>query len=253
MPARRLSVVSSVLAAVALVAGCSSAASSGSPAATEAASAPATAGAATPAGTVAAGETPGASVDVGDSAQQLANLSSYKITMQTTGATSSNVTVIVVNGASPARQVTSQSGSESFSIIEIGNDVWVDQGTGKYVKNAMSKAAADAMLNAFDPLVIMTAMEKQPDLSYLQNQGTEQKNGVSAVHLHADSNTTLPAGATPLPAGTVFDLWVATDGGYMVALEGSGLAAAGNGDIDTIQLEVTNINDSSLTITPPAS
>jgi hypothetical protein len=88
-------------------------------------------------------------------------------------------------------------------------------------------------------------------MAFLQNMGTEQKNGQSAVHLHADQNTPLPAGASPIPAGTVFDMWVAANGGYIVALEASGLVASGS-TIDSIQLELTNVNDPALKVEPPA-
>ena len=94
-------------------------------------------------------------------------------------------------------------------------------------------------------------VQKQPELAYLQNMGTEQKNGQNAVHLHADQNTPLPAGSSPIPAGTLFDMWVAADGGYLVALEATGLLST-DATVGSIQIELTNVNDPTLKIEAPA-
>jgi hypothetical protein len=241
MQPRRLPIVLIVIAAGAFTA-CSS--GGASPAVSTAAGQPTTAA------TSAASLGPQASVDVGNSAEGLSNLTSYKIAMQITGSSAASVEAIVVNGATPARMFTETAGSTVIRIIEIGDDVWVDQGTGTYAKDVLPKSAADAMVAAFDPGVILTNMKKQPALAYLQNLGTEQKNGVSATHLHADQNTPLPPGASPIPAGAVADLWISVDGGYLVALEASGMG--GTSGLDTITLEVTNINDPTLSISPPS-
>lgn len=248
MHPRRLPAVLSIVTILG-VAACSSAAGSASPGASTAA----TQGTPTeqPAATGAASQAPGASVDVGGAASALAALSSYKVTMQITGSSSASVETIVVNGATPAKQVTETSGSEVIRIIEIGEDVWLDQGTGTFVKNAIPKSAADAMLQAFDLSAMLVNMQKQPELAYLQNMGTEQKNGQNAVHLHADQNTPLPAGSSPIPAGTLFDMWVAADGGYLVALEATGLLST-DATVGSIQIELTNVNDPTLKVEAPA-
>lgn len=248
MPPRRLPVALALVASLSLVAACSSAAGTATPGA---AATTGTTGSEAPLATTGTGatEAPGASIDVSGAADALAHLQSYKVTLQVTGANAANVETTVVNGATPAKQVTLTSGSRVTRIIEIGSDVWVDEGTGTFVKGAMPKAAADAMLMAFDPAVLMSTVKARPELGFLENKGTEQKNGINAVHLHADQNTQLPAGASPIPAGTVFDLWVAVDGGYVVALEATN---ADPGDAGTVQIEVTKVNDPSLQVTPPA-
>ena len=69
---------------------------------------------------------------------------------------------------------------------------------------------------------------------------------------------TLPLSSTskklgqPVPAGAVADIWVATEGGYLVALEASGLTGSGNGSFSSINVELTNVNDPSLKVEPPA-
>jgi len=237
-------IVLSLLVALALGA-CGTAAGTAAPGATTSATEAATQAPATQAP---ATQAPAASIDVGGSASALAKLSSYKVTMQIVGTSSSSVETVVVNGATPAKEVTETTGSRVVRFVEIGEDVWVDQGTGTFVKSAIPKASVDAMLQPFDLAVLLGSMQRQPDFSLLQNMGTEQKNGQSATHLHADQNTPLPAGSSPIPAGTVFDVWIATDGGYLVAIEASGISST----LSSLQIELTNVNDPSLKVEPPA-
>jgi len=241
----RVPAVLSLVASLALVAACSSAAGTASPGATQGASATQA-----PASTAGTGATaaPGASLNLGNVTGGLTNLTSYKVSMQLGEA---DVETVVINGPVAAKQVTQTSGSTVIRAIEIGNDVWLDEGSGTFVKNALPKSAVDAMFAAYDPVMLLNAVQAQPALAYLQNMGTETKNGINAVHFHADQNTPLPAGASPIPAGAVFDMWVATDGRYIVALEATGLDAAGVAT-SSVKIEVSNVNDSSLTVTPPA-
>jgi hypothetical protein len=248
MHPRRLPLLLSVATAAALVAACNSASGSATPAAPGVTSGPG----ATTAATAAGGATgnPQASIDVGQAAQGLANVNSYKVTMQVSGATS--VEVVYVKGPPAARSATTTSGSVTTRFVEIGDDVWIDQGTGTFAKNVMPKAQVDTLFAAFDPLLFMRNLQNNPNLQYLQNQGVESKNGVQATHLHADSSTALPPGASPIPAGGSVDLWVAVDGGYLVALEAKGLvtaSAAGSGDVS---IEVSNVNDPTLTVPTPS-
>lgn len=250
MHPRRLPVALTFVASLALVAACSSAAGSASPgsAATQG-----TTGTEVPVATHGSmgTEGPAASLDLGNATNGLANLNSYKVTMQIAGSDALNVETVVVNGALPAKSVMETSGSTVFRVIEIGQDVWVDQGSGTYVKNALPKTTVDAMITPFDPVSMFANISKLPQVGYLQNQGTENKNGINSVHLHADSTTPLPAGASPIPAGAVFDMWVAVDGGYLVGLEGSGLDKTG-ATSSSISIELTNVNDPSLKVEPPA-
>lgn len=232
MKQRRIPAVLSLVASLALVAACGSGA--------------ATTPTATPAG---ASIAPGASVDVGDATSGLSKLSAYKVTLHVAGSSAANVEVVVVNGTVPAKSVRTTTGSTTIRVLEIGDDVWVDAGNGTYLKNVMTKAQADAMIGAFDPGVFMASLTKAGDLGVLRNVGSETKNGVNATHLHADDTTTLPAGSSPIPAGATADLWIASDGGYLVALEAVGFSASGSQDVS---IEVTNINDPSLKVEAPA-
>jgi hypothetical protein len=248
MRPRRLPALLSLVASLALVAACGSASGSGSPGATTAGTQGA--GATEAPATQGSGATPGpqASFDFSNATGGLASLTSYKISLQVGGA---DIETTIINGPVAAKQVTETVGSKVIRAIEIGNDTWLDEGTGTYVKNALPKSAVDAMFGAYDPVMLFSAVQSQPELAYLQNMGTESKNGINAVHFHADQNTQLPAGASAIPAGTVFDMWVAADGGYVVAIEASGLDSSGVSTSE-LKIEVSNVNDSSLSVTPPA-
>ncbi|HEY8870481.1 MAG TPA: hypothetical protein VIM30_13985 [Candidatus Limnocylindrales bacterium] len=206
---------------------------------------------------------PAASVDVSNAGQALSNLTSYKVTITTTTGTSTTFSAesVVIRKPTPASSFTETGGTSSFRVVTIGPDIWVDSGTGKYVKNppGMSAATVAAMTNAFDPGTFLQSLAKSFPIAAVPVQGIEQKNGVSAAHLHADSSTALPAGSSPLPSGATVDVWIATDGNYLVALEAKGLpaaatpgASAATGATSDFTIQVTNINDASLTVSPPA-
>jgi len=248
MDSRRAKLVLSIFAAGALVAACGTSSGSTAPGGSEPA---ATAGAQStpaPGATAAPGQTLG---DLSGAAGALANLSSYKVTMAGTGTGPFNVELIRINGSSPALSFIETAGSAVvFRVIEIGTDNWVDQGTGTYAKNVVPSSSLAGMMGAFDPGTMFSNATRVANFGALENKGVESKNGVQAVHLHADQNTQLPAGASPIPAGATIDLWVAVDGGYLVGLETVGFGAA-SGGVD-LSIEVSNINDSSLQVLPPS-
>ena len=241
MQPSRLGTVVTLLASALLAAACNSATGSSAPATGVG---PSTGASVAP--SAATSQAPAASVNIGDAGVGLSNLTSYKFSLQSGSVT---VEAIVVNSPTKARQVFETLGSTAIRIVQIGTDVWIDQGTGTYLKNVIPASQVDQMFGGFDPGTIMSGLQRQSEINKLPVVGVEPKNGVSCTHLHADSTTPLPAGASPIPAGGAFDLWIATGGGFLVALEVTGMAAAGIGDI---KLEVTNINDSSLSVSAPA-
>jgi hypothetical protein len=243
MSARRLPAILT-FALVAALAACNSAAGTGSPgtsAGTATTPAPTTAGA-----TVG----PEASVDVSAATAALAKLKTYKVTMVVTGTSSVNIELVINNAPTAARSIRTTSGSVAIRVIEIGDDVWFDAGTGTFVKGAMPKAQADSMFAAFDLAAMVGGLQQGGVADAMQNMGTEQKNGINAVHLHADEHTVLPAGSSPIPAGATADFWIAVDGGYLVALEAVGFSSAtATGDVS---IELTNVDDPALIIQPPS-
>jgi hypothetical protein len=106
------------------------------------------------------------------------------------------------------------------------------------------------MTSAFDPGTFLATVNKSMPLSALQTIGVETKNGVQAIHVRADHSTAVSAGQPTIPPGGTVDLWVATDGNFLVALEVNGMATAGGPT--SVKLEVTNINDPSLSVSAPS-
>ena len=87
-------------------------------------------------------------------------------------------------------------------------------------------------------------------ITTVQDGGVESKNGVQAIHLRGDQSTVFAAGQPTLPPGATVDVWVSTDGQYLVALEESGLASSTGPT--SVKVEITNINDPSLTVKAPS-
>jgi hypothetical protein len=201
--------------------------------------------------------------NVSGAASGLASLSSYKVTVTTTGGgASSTMTSVVVRQPSLAQSFTVTTGGQTTRIVSIGSDVWVDTGSGTFMKNVLPASAMQGMTAAFDPGTIFTAVNANGQLGWLQDKGVEQKNGISATHYHGDHSTVIPAGQVAIPAGATFDLWISTSGNYLVALEYQGLTTAGAGlpspgagatpGATGGSIEVSNVNDPTLTVTPPS-
>jgi hypothetical protein len=228
-----------------IVAACSGAATSGSPAAssgTGAASAvptaatPASAGSeATPASSGAGGAIP--SFDIGVLTQGLSNLDSFQAVITVGGTEVYRGTT--VNKPSVARDLT----ISGTRIVTIGDQAWVAQPGGKLT--SVPETMATGLFAMYDPTLMVGAFA---GLAWSQNssdQGVEQKNGVSAHHYHIDS-TTIQGGFTGLPAGAVIDVWIAADQGYLVAFEATGTTG---GDIS---IQVTNVNDPNNKVETPS-
>jgi hypothetical protein len=186
--------------------------------------------------------------DIANAGAALSGLTSYQVDLNTTsGSDTTQVTAIVVHQPVSATQITAVDNGDTTRIIVIGQDAWADEGTGTYVKLPDASMIA-AFTQAFDPSIPLHGLQSTGYLPVLQNEGLETKNGVQALHLHIDSSTPLPAGASPLPAGAVGDVWVSPDG-YLVALEATDLEGSGT---STYMYEVSHINDPSLSVSPPS-
>ncbi len=248
MQPRRAKLVLSIFAVSSLLAACGTSSGSTGPGESGSAATAGAQGTPAPGATAAPGQTIG---DLSGAATALANLSSYKVTMVGSGTGPFNVELIKINGSSPATSFIETSGSVVvFRVIEIGTDNWVDQGTGTYAKNLVPNSSLAGMMGAFDPGTMFSNASKLANFDRLENKGVETKNGVQSIHLHADQNTQLPASASPIPAGATIDLWVAVDGQFLVGLETVGFGPV-SGGVD-LTIEITNINDSSLTVTAPS-
>ena len=144
-----------------------------------------------------------------------------------------------VNKPAVARDLT----ISGTRIVTIGDQAWVAQPGGKLT--SVPETMATGLFAAYDPSLMVGAFAS---LAWSQNssdQGVEQKNGVSAHHYHIDS-TTIQGGLAGIPAGAVIDVWIAVDGGYLVAFEATGTTG---GDIS---IQVTNVNDPNNKVETPS-
>lgn len=120
--------------------------------------------------------------------------------------------------------------------VVIGDEVWSAEGLDGAFE-AVPAAFAGTMLLAFDPTLMLGAWAGA-DLtgSGAANIGTEDKNGVRAVHVRLDSTSFFGA-AGAIPAGAAIDIWVA-EAGYLVGWEMTGFEGDSN-----ISIQVTGVND----------
>jgi hypothetical protein len=186
------------------------------------------------------------SLDFSDITKNLSHLTSYHETFdQTGGAHDLHAEVVIVRAPKLEESVV----TADQRLVIIGTDTYVDTGTGKFVKNMVPPAALQGEFDAFDPGVFLRSFQKAVDFAAVPVVGVETKNGVQAVHFHADSSTSLGPGKPTIPPGAVFDLWVSSDNDYLVALEYSGVQE--NGKLTSGSIELTNVNDPSLSVPVP--
>jgi hypothetical protein len=194
------------------------------------------------------GPTSGGTIDVGGAAANLSGVKSYKLVVTTEGGPASGTaTFVTVREPVLARSFESSLGGAKTRVVIIGQDVWVDGGSGLWVKNAIPLVVAEGMMSAFDPAVLFLGIGAWANTGGLQQVGTEDKNGVRAVHYHLDK-TTVPAG-TSIADNATIDLWVAEEGGYLVSVRSVGISNPGGPD--SITMDISNINDPSLSVVAP--
>jgi hypothetical protein len=195
--------------------------------------------------------------DVANSASGLDNLSSYKLSMTTSGGSEDmTVTTVVVRKPAFAESVTESVGGHTIRMVISGSTLWLDEGTGTFVKAPLAASAIQSMTAGFNPALSLQQINKNGTLSVLKTVGVETKNGVQAIHLHGDHSTPIPAGQPTIPPGGTIDIWIATNGNYLVAMEWSGIAESGptpSANFPTsAKWEITNINDPTLSVSVPS-
>lgn len=167
------------------------------------------------------------SIDVAGAAQALEDIDSYRMTI-TSGA--GTFEAIVIRQPEPARQITITNDSETTRIVIVGDQAWLDDGSGSYTQ--VPAAMVGAFTSMFDPLLLVSSAEGWT--GGWATVGTEEKNGVQARHLHIDSSTT-GALVPDFPSGGSVDIWVA-DEGYLVAWQATGFG-------EDVTIDISNVND----------
>lgn len=153
---------------------------------------------------------------------------------------------VVVTKPVLSKAITTYDGDVvSSRFVAIGDEVWTADGPDGTFE-PIPAAFASTMLLAFDPTLMLGAWAGA-DLagSGAANLGTEDKNGVQAVHVRLDSTSVIGlAGA--MPAGSAIDIWVA-EAGYLVGWEMTGF-----GSDSDIAIQVTGVNDSANVVERPS-
>jgi hypothetical protein len=255
------------LAAIAVlaVAACGGSAASSSPSEAPAASAPAPASEA-PAPVAPPSEAPAsqaAGPDVGAAAQALDDVQKYALDLTVSGLMQtaegeSGITMSgVVDRDSEAYQFEMSGvagfealGGSAISFILIGDDAWISTGNDTYIPTPGGASMFSQFTEGLAPQTLL-GMVPPSALQGMTPVGTEEKNGVATTHYRvtgADS----PQVAEGLGADAAIDVWIADEGGYMVAMVMDGtMDVSGTATPIQMSMDISRINDESIDIEAP--
>jgi len=126
-------------------------------------------------------------------------------------------------------------------IVEMDGQRWVNPGIGIFVASPI--APGDSMIDSLTPGTLFGQFLGSVREGDFDIVGTEEKNGVQAVHWKANEATAARIGAGSGIEGATWtsDAWVATDAGYPVAFALIGMK---DGEVRyQIVFDLTNVND----------
>jgi hypothetical protein len=236
---------------------------SASPSPTDAASAdPTSAPTASPTDEPTDSADPGDDTDLTGAAEALAGLTSYQIDITVSG---------IVPAASGASAVTMSAivdhdndavdftmsgfeglttGEEGLRVILIGDDAWLDLGTGTFIAQPGGAGSFEGMVDSLAPASLLTSVPEDALAGPLV-VGEEQKNGVATTHYRLDSS--VPGFADSLGSDGEADIWIAADGGYLVSMSMSGVTEVDGEQVELVMsFDVSRINDPTIDIQPPS-
>lgn len=205
-------------------------------------------------------EPSGNAPDFVDGASRLSDLDSYRVAVTSTGLVPASSadgkvtmtsTIIQTDSPAAAFTMTGVDGLDGgrLDAVVIGDEAWLRPAGGRWQKSPGGAADFDAAFTALSPIDLATGFESLA--SAIVTIGPEKKNGIATVHYRADSGDSDTA-AAGLTTGAA-DLWLARDGGYLVAL-----VVNGSWDIDgtptpvTLKIDVTHVNDRANVVKAPA-
>ncbi|HEX2755291.1 MAG TPA: hypothetical protein VHM48_07500 [Candidatus Limnocylindrales bacterium] len=201
----------------------------------------------------------GTGPDLLDSANALADLDSYRVSIVSRGLVPATpaggavtMTSTLIQGSEPAAEF-SMAGVDGFAAgrlraVVIGDRAWLKEGTGPWVKSPGGAADFDAAFTTLSPIDLVGGFDGLS--AALRRIGPASRNGQRTIHYHTDSGDAAAA-AAGLTNGSV-DAWLATRGGDLVSL-----AIDGTWDLDgtptrvVLMIEVTRINDRTNNVAPP--
>lgn len=209
---------------------------------------------------------PGASADAGATAlnaaaERLADVTSYRFSVrfsgQSAGATDSQAVTMegtVVTEPERALEFSVRDeaggGSSSLRYVVIGDEAWMDLGDGGVVPFAVDDA--DTLFEAYSP----QSLFGQSYVGYVDGMkavGSEEKNGVGTTHYAADESTLGAVAAVygGAAASWNMDVWVASNGGYLVSAVMGGDVSGADGGSYEVSIDVFDIDSPSNVVTPP--
>ena len=209
----------------------------------------------------------GQSDAIGGAASKLADISSYRFRIAVSGKSlgvGSGGTIVMTGTVilKPTRAlhfelsgVTPGSSAGSMSMTLVGDQAWLDLGTGRPMEvPADQMSSMSSTFDSFRPETLFGSTFNNYGTDF-HAVGTETKNGVACTHYQADQKVLATFATVYGVQGTwSADVWLARDGGYPVSTVVSGKAAgasASGGDF-LLSMDITNIDDASNTVSPPA-
>ncbi|HET6379973.1 MAG TPA: hypothetical protein VFH63_02925 [candidate division Zixibacteria bacterium] len=246
----RTRVAAAVLCAALLLAACGGSPGSGSAAPgapTDTDQTPAASSA--PAGPSASAQAPSGQIDIGELTDSVSQLDSYQMDITLVDAAEGEQTLTVMATANP-KASHYRMGDELELITIEGQGAWIMEG-GEWVDATGSEQMFVALFDALAPDTVVAGYGLDRYADVFRPQGTESKNGVQATHYHLDAQDVAQLeGGEDFPADGVFDLWIAEDGGYLVAMVFSGTDPETGAALE-FRMDVSRVNDPSLVIAPP--
>ena len=201
----------------------------------------------------------GAGSGLVDSANALAGLKSYRVTIVSRGivdATPAGGEVgmisTLVQGDQPSAEF-SMTGVDGYSggrlqAVVIGDRAWLREGAGPWRTSPGGAADFDAAFTTLSPIDLLTQFDGLS--AALRQVGPATRNGQQTIHYRTDANDVLATDAG-LTSGSV-DAWISARGGDLI-----GLVIDGTWDIDgaptpvLLKIDVTRIDDRANRIVAP--
>ena len=211
----------------------------------------------------------GSGPDIGGATAALGNLSSYRFAIAIFGFGLQGPTAeapLKMDGTAvlkPAKalkfSITGGSeGGAARTYIIVGTDSWVAVGAGTFIREPAPQDSTENLFELIQPDKLFQTRYSHGGLLGVHAAGwlavrPEQKNGVATVHYHIDKDS--PGGAELVPTwgqDAAFDVWVASDDGYLVSVHASGEQAGAGGGPFEVGFDITNIDDPANVVSPPS-
>jgi hypothetical protein len=176
----------------------------------------------------------GPGIDLGEAAEALENIDSYKIVMTIEGETDASVQATIVRQPELAQDITVESAGVQQRIIVIGDSAWMDAGTGSFTE--VPASVAGGLSSAFDPITLLGAFSQPSVAAAMEQVGQEERNGVQTTHYRLNEDSPGAALAS-IPPGGSLEVWLAEEG-YLVAMEAVNL----NDTTTLVRMDVTDVN-----------